>query len=71
MSIARAEAVRLSKHILHLDEQLKSNERKLDELVGASEAAVNSLVAWPHRGQVRSEAAFACRPGVNPIPATS
>lgn len=29
------------------------------------------LVAWPHEGRVRSEAAFACMAGVNHIPASS
>ena len=84
MGIARAEAVRLAKHILDLDGQLKSNEQKLDELVKVSEAAplleekgfravtaAKCLVAWSHEGRVRSEAAFACLAGVNPIPASS
>ncbi|WP_026533725.1 IS110 family transposase [Arthrobacter sp. H14] len=84
LGIARAEAVRLAKHILDLEEQLKSNEQKLDELVEVSEAAplleekgfravtaAKCLVAWSHEGRVRSEAAFACLAGVNPIPASS
>ena len=84
LGIARAEAVRLAKHILDLDEQLKANEQKLDELVKVSEAAplleekgfravtaAKCLVAWSHEGRVRSEAAFACLAGVNPIPASS
>lgn len=84
LTIARSEAVRLAKHILDLDEQLKSNEQKLDELVKVSEAAplleekgfravaaAKCLVAWSHEGRVRSEAAFACLAGVNPIPASS
>lgn len=82
--IARAEAVRLAKHVLGLDDQLNSNEQKLDELVKVSEAsplleekgfgavtAAKCLVAWSHAGRVRSEAAFACLAGVNPIPASS
>ena len=84
MGIARAEAVRLAKHVLDLEEQLKSNEQKLDELVKVSEAAplldekgfravtaAKCVVAWSHEGRVRSEAAFACLAGVNPIPASS
>ena len=84
LGIARAEAVRLAKHILDLEEQLKSNEKQLDELVKVSEAApllevkgfravtaAKCLVAWSHEGRVRSEAAFACLAGVNPIPASS
>ena len=84
LRIARAEAVRLAKHIMALGEQLKSNEQKLDELVKVSEAAplleekgfravtaAKCLVAWSHEGRVRSEAAFACLAGVNPIPASS
>lgn len=84
LSLARSEAVRLAKHILDLGEQLKSNEQKLDELVKVSEAAplleekgfqavaaAKCLVAWSHEGRVRSEAAFSCLAGVNPIPASS
>lgn len=84
LSIARTEAVRLAKHILDLSEQLKSNEQKLNELIKVSEAAplleekgfqavtaAKCLVAWSHEGRVRSEAAFACLAGVNPIPASS
>ncbi|HEY1154733.1 MAG TPA: transposase, partial [Arthrobacter sp.] len=80
LSIARAEAVRLAKHVLDLGEQLKSNEQTLDELVKVSEAAplleekgfqavaaAKCLVAWSHEGRVRSEAAFSCLAGVNPI----
>jgi transposase len=84
LGIARAEAVRLAKHVLDMVEQLKSNEQKLEELVKISEAALllevkgfravtaaKCLVAWSHEGRVRSEAAFACLAGVNPIPASS
>ena len=84
LSIGRAEAVRLAKHILNLVEALNANEQKLDELVKVSEAAplleekgfqavtaAKCLVAWSHEGRVRSEAAFACLAGVNPIPASS
>lgn len=84
LGIGRAEAVRLAKHVLDLEEQLKSNEQKLDELVKVSEAAplldekgfravaaAKCLVAWSHEGRVHSEAAFACLAGVNPIPASS
>ena len=76
MSIAQAEGVRLAKHNLELEEQLESNEQKLDELVRVSEAAplleekgframtaAKCLVAWSHEGRVRSEADFACLAG--------
>lgn len=33
--------------------------------------AAKCLVAWSHEGRVRSETAFACLAGVNPIPASS
>lgn len=82
--VARTEAVRLAKHILELDEQLMKNEKQLDELVKASEAAplleekgfgavsaAKCLSAWSHQGRVRNEAAFASLAGVNPIPASS
>jgi transposase len=73
-----------TKHVLDLNEQLKANEQKLDKLVKVSEAAplieetgfraataAKFLVAWSHDGRVRSEGAFACLAGVNPIPASS
>ncbi len=81
MRIARGEAIRLAKHILNLEQQLKSIEKQLDEPVKASDAAplleekgfkavtsAKCLVAWSHEGRVRSEAAFACLAGVNPFP---
>lgn len=84
LRIARAEAVRLAKHIDTLDEQLKNSESQLDELVRASEAsellnetgfkaitAAKCLAAWSHAGRVRSEAAFAALAGTSPIPASS
>lgn len=84
LAIARAEAVRLAKHVLALDEQLTANENQLDELIKASEAAplleetgfaaisaAKCLAAWSHEGRVRNEAAFASLAGVNPIPASS
>lgn len=83
-SIARSEAVRLAKQILNLDQELSANEKRLDELVGVSEAApllkevgfkaitaAKCFVAWSHEGRVRNEAAFASLAGVNPIPASS
>ncbi|NLS11252.1 IS110 family transposase, partial [Nesterenkonia sp. MY13] len=84
LSIARNEAVRLAKHVLELDEQLTANEKQLNELVKASEAAplleekgfraisaAKCLIAWSHDGRVGNEAAFASLAGVNPIPASS
>ena len=38
--------------------------------IGPMTAAI-ALTAWSHPGRVRSEAAFACLAGVNPIPASS
>ncbi len=84
LSIARAEAIRLAKRVLELDEQLKANEKQLTELVQISEAApllqetgfgpvtaATCLTAWSHQGRVRNEAAYASLAGVNPIPASS
>lgn len=42
----------------------------LDERV-ATFARLVAITAWSHAGRVRSEAAFACLAGVNPIPASS
>lgn len=71
VGIARAEADRLTKHVLDLEDQLKANEQKLRELVKVSEAAplleekgfravaaAKCLVTWSHEGQVRGEAAL-------------
>lgn len=84
LATARAEAVRLAKRVVELDEEITSNRARMDELVHASQAAVLldktgigpvtaaiCLTAWSHRGRVRSEAAFAALAGVNPIPASS
>ncbi len=84
VQIARAEAVRLAKHIEDLTEQLVANRTQLEALVKVSEAAplleetgfqavtaAKCFVAWSHEGRVRSEAAFASLAGVNPIPASS
>ncbi|OAV62984.1 IS110 family RNA-guided transposase [Enteractinococcus helveticum] len=84
ISIARAEAVRLAKHVLELEEHLATNEQQLDELVRISEAAplleekgfqaisaAKCLAAWSHHGRISTEAEFASLAGVNPIPASS
>ena len=84
LSVARAEAVRLAKHISKLDTDIKTNNDQITELVHISEAApllqengfgpvtaAICLTAWSHHGRVRSEAAFASLAGVNPIPASS
>lgn len=84
MGIARAEAIRLAKHILDLGERLKSNKQRLDELVRVSAVApllehqgfraataANCLVTWLHSGRVHRKAAFVWLASVNPIPASS
>lgn len=84
MQIARAEAIRLSRRICNLNDQLAANKTQLMLLIENSPAApmlnepgIGSitaavvLMAWSHRGRVRSEAAFAALAGVNPIPASS
>lgn len=81
---ARAEATRLAKRILQLDTELTANASRIKELVESSPAvellthtgigpvtAVTTLVAWSHRGRIKSEAAFASIAGVSPIPASS
>jgi transposase len=83
-TIARAEAVRLAKRVVALDEELSANQKTMDTLVRSTPAvglldkigigpvtAAICLTAWSHHGRVRSEAAFACLAGVNPIPASS
>lgn len=81
---ARAEAVRLAKRVVDLNEELATNHAQMIELIRTSKAAellqqtgigpVTVAVvytAWSHAGRVRSEAAFAALAGVNPIPASS
>ncbi len=81
---ARAEAVRLAKRAIDLDEQIAANTARMTELVRASHGAplltktgigpvtaAITLTAWSHPGRIRSEAAFAALAGVNPIPASS
>ena len=81
---ARAEAVRLATRVVDVGEDLASNTTSMTVLVRRSRAAVLlektgvgpvtaaiALTAWSHPGRVRSEAAFACLAGVNPIPASS
>lgn len=84
LSIARAEAIRLAKRTLELDEDVEKNLAQLTEMVKISEAAplldikgfgpvstAACLIAWSHEGRVHSEAGFASLAGVNPIPASS
>ncbi|MDS1272325.1 IS110 family transposase [Lipingzhangella sp. LS1_29] len=81
---ARAEAVRLGKRIVALDDELAANQETMDTLVRCTPAtglldkvgigpvtAAACLTVWSHHGRVRSESAFACLAGVNPIPASS
>lgn len=83
VAVARVEATRLARQVLELREQAKANEHRLRDLVltvapslldmrgvGPVTAAV-VIVAWSHRGRVRSEAAFAALAGTCPIPASS
>ena len=82
--IARAEAKRLARQIIDLDDQLHSNEKNLQELIKQTEAAplleetgygaisvAKCLTAWSHHGRIQTEAQFAALAGVNPIPASS
>lgn len=81
---ARAEAVRLGKRIIDLDQEITANQARITGLIRDSKAAVLLekigigpvtvavvYAAWSHSGRVRSEAAFAALAGVNPIPASS
>ncbi|GAA2085875.1 IS110 family transposase [Aeromicrobium halocynthiae] len=80
---ARAEAVRLAKRVLTLDDELADNRSTITSLVaaeapellelhgvGAITAAI-VLTVWSHPGRIRSEAAFAQIAGTAPIPASS
>ncbi|MDQ2710604.1 MAG: IS110 family transposase [Actinomycetota bacterium] len=82
--IARAEAVRLAKRIVDLDDELAENVKTATALLKQSPArvlldkpgigpvtAAVALTAWSHDGRLHSEAAFASLAGVNPIPASS
>ena len=84
LATARAEAVRLAKRVVALEEELAANQASMTALISQSPArgllekngigpvtAAIALTAWTHQGRVRSEAAFASLAGVNPIPASS
>jgi transposase len=81
---ARAEALRMAKRVIELDQELSANQSRMTELIRRSKAApllektgigpvtaATVLVTWSHPGRVRSEAAFAALAGVSPIPASS
>jgi transposase len=81
--LRRDQLTALATQIRDLDRLLAANLRQIRGLVatmcpalldqpgiGPVTAAV-ALIAWSHRGRVRSEAAFAALAGVNPVPASS
>ena len=81
---ARAEAIRLAKRIINLDEEVAENTTTTTQLIQQSHAkvlldkvgvgpvtAAVVITAWSHEGRLRDEAAFASLAGVNPIPASS
>jgi len=81
---ARAEALRLAKRIINLDEEVAENTTTTTQLIQQSHAkvlldkvgvgpvtAAVVITAWSHEGRLRDEAAFASLAGVNPIPASS
>ena len=84
MVVARAEAVRLAKRVLALDEEFAENVATITSLLRRSAArvlldkpgigpvtAAVAMAAWSHEGRLHSEAAFAALAGVSPIPASS
>ncbi|WP_402464646.1 IS110 family RNA-guided transposase [Isoptericola aurantiacus] len=84
MFIARAEAVRLAKRVLDLDQELAEKVKTTTSLLKQSAARVLldkpgigpvtasvAMAAWSHDGRMHSEAAFASLAGVSPIPASS
>lgn len=84
LATARAEAVRLAKRIVTLNDELAHNSATITQLIRQSPARVLLdkigvgpvtvavvITAWSHQGRLRDEAAFASLAGVNPIPASS
>lgn len=84
VEIARAEAVRLAKRVVDLDDELAKNAKTTTILLKQSAArvlldkpgigpvtAAVAMAAWSHEGRLHSEAAFAALAGVSPIPASS
>jgi transposase len=83
IAVNRAEAKRLATGILRRTREPTDNQRAqsthvnslakgLQDISGLGPVtAAIILTAYSHRGQVRSEAAFAALAGVNPIPASS
>lgn len=84
LATARAEAVRLARRIVDLQDALTENHARMTELIAASPAAplleetgvgaytaAVVITAWSHPGRVRNDAAFASLAGVSPLPASS
>lgn len=83
MATIRAEATREAQDILRRDSEITANEKGLRQhaMILAPEllaehgvgpfVAAQLIVAWSHRGRIRSEAAFARFAGIAPIPASS
>jgi len=84
VTVARAETIRLAKHIINLNQQIDANYKNITELVETSLAKalleetgigpINAAIiycAWSHPGRVRNADAFKSLAGVNPIPASS
>jgi len=84
VEIARAEAVRLARRVVDLDNELAENTKTTTMLLKQSQArvlldkpgigpvtAAVAMAAWSHEGRLHSEAAFASLAGVSPIPASS
>jgi transposase len=82
--MARAEAMRLAKRIIDLNDELTKNVKANTALLKDSPArvlldkpgigpvtAAVAMTAWSHDGRLHSEAAFASLAGVSPIPASS
>lgn len=82
--IGREEAIRLARQILALNQTIKANKARVEELVLVSDAAkllevkgfgpviaAICVTSWSHHGRIHSEAGFASLAGVNPIPASS
>ena len=80
MAIGRAEAIRLAKRVLDLDQELAENLKTTTSMLKQSPArvlldkpgigpvtAAVAMAAWSHDGRLDSEAAFASLAGVSPI----
>lgn len=84
LETARQDAIRLARRIRQLDTDLKTNHKRLTEIINTTSyqilftrygigavSAAQIIISWGHLGRITSDASFAALGGINPIPTSS